>query len=125
MLQPNSLPSGALFTMNYSFLDSRVEFLARMFMIEDGMLCTISRLPGWLEKSLVNMSPADARKAKRRFRKAWRMADKKRYLNVTDPKPEYRQFGLAVPEHIKFKRAKVVNTHYIEKARAILVDKAA
>ena len=81
-----------------------------MLMVEDGILCTIHKAPGQLQKLQEDMSPTDLHKCKRRYRKAWRTADKKKELR-------------SGPKLKLLERSIRVNKYYINKAKQLIDDK--
>lgn len=115
-------PGGGWDRIEFS-VNPRVAFIARMLMTQDGMLCSIGDPQGSLQEQQKRMTPEDLRRAKRRYRKAWRTADKKKVLRWKQGPPHstYTDFGRKeVPENIKIERMRKVNAFYKEKARALL-----
>ncbi len=101
-------------------MNPRIQFFTRMLMIKDGLCCAMrghEKLLGQQAK----MEASDLRQARRRFRKAWRAADKKKALRWREADVSYTGGRpVPVPENIRIERTFQVYRYYRQKAKEIM-----
>ena len=86
-----------------------------MFMIQDGIIPSVER--GAVENHAKKMTQKEQRLAARRYRKAWRKADKHRRLRWIEPEDTRMDFGsVHPPGNVRMHRAKIVKEYYLQKA---------